>query len=72
MLFMLVSTLTAMLSNLSDFWRQWDEGGSALFVVGLILLVLAIWLAVESLAALARARRTAPLVSMEITYPEER
>ncbi len=68
MLLMLVSTVVAMISNLRDFWRQWDEGGGALFVVGLILLVLAIWLVIESLAALARARRSEPLESMEITY----
>ena len=68
MVFMLASTVVAMLFNLRDFWRQWDEGGGALFVVGLILLVLAIWLVIESLAALARARRSEPLESMEITY----
>ena len=43
MLFMLASTVVAMLSNLRDFWRQWDEGGGALFVVGLVLLVLWVW-----------------------------
>ncbi len=67
-----MSTVVAMLSNLRDFWRQWGEGGSALFVVGLVLLVLAVWLAIESLAALVGARRSGPLESMEITYPGSR
>ncbi len=71
MLFMLVSTVFAMLSNLREFWRRWDEGSGPLFVVGLVLLVLAIWLVIESLAALARARRSTPLESMAISYREE-
>ena len=71
MLFMLVSTVFAMLSNLREFWRRWDEGSGPLFVVGLILLVLAVWLVIESLAALLRARRSEPLESMAISYLEE-
>lgn len=31
-----------MLSNLRDFWNQWNEGGSLLFLVALALLVLAV------------------------------
>ena len=72
MLFMLVSTVVAMLSNLRDFWRQWDEGGGTLFVVGSVLLALAVWLVIESLAALARARRSEPVDTMTISYGPER
>jgi carbon starvation protein len=54
------------------FWSQWDEGGSMLFVVGLILLVLAIWLILESLAALLRFRGRKPIETMRITYEDER
>ena len=71
MLFMLVSTVVAMLSNLRDFWHQWAVGGGALFVVGLVLLVLAIWLVIESLAALMRVRRRPPLESMAVSYRGE-
>jgi carbon starvation protein len=72
MIFMGVSTILAMLSNLRRFWSQWDEGGSMLFVVGLILLVLAIWLILESLAALLRFRGRKPIETMRITYEDER
>jgi carbon starvation protein len=72
MLFMLVSTVVAMLSNLRDFWHQWAAGGGALFVVDLVLLVLAIWLVTESLAALMRVRRRPPLESMAVSYRGER
>ena len=71
MLFMLVSTVVAMISNLRQFWSRWDEGGGSLFVVGLVLLVLALWLVAESLVALARARREEPLESMVISYRDE-
>jgi len=72
MLFMLVSTVVAMLSNLRGFYRQWGEGGGPLFVVGLVLLVLAVWLVIESAVALARARRGERLESMTINYRGER
>jgi hypothetical protein len=66
MAFMLASTLTAMVSNLTDFWRTWDQGGDLLFVVGLILLVLAVWLLIEGAAAFLRLRGRAPLASLEV------
>ncbi len=68
MVFMAVSTILAMLSNLRDFRAQWAAGGSALFLVGLALLVLAVWLLFEALACLLRTRRQPPIASMEITY----
>jgi carbon starvation protein len=66
MLFMLVATIAAMLSNLGDFWAQRGEGGGTLFGVGLALLVLALWLLVEAGAALLRARGTTPSARMRV------
>ncbi len=54
MLFMLVSTLTAMVLNLRDFLRTWSEGGAVLFMVGSVLLALALWLLVEAVITLVR------------------
>jgi len=66
MLFMLGSTLVAMLSNLRSFQAQWSEGGAILFIVGSILLILAVWLAYEALGALRRFRRGDTVTEMEI------
>jgi carbon starvation protein len=66
MLFMLGSTLLAMVTNLRRFLAQWSEGGAILFVVGSILLVLAAWLTVEAVAALRRFRRQGTVSEMEI------
>ncbi|MGB5817331.1 MAG: carbon starvation protein A [Thermoanaerobaculia bacterium] len=71
MIFMGVSTILAMLSNLRRFWSQWDEGGSMLFIVGLMLLVLGIWLVFESLGALLRFRRRPPIKTMRVVYDDE-
>jgi carbon starvation protein len=56
MVFMLVTTITAMILNVRGFY---GSGSHLLFVVGLILLVLALWLTVEGVVGLARARRRA-------------
>lgn len=64
--FMLVSTLVAMVSNLRGFWAQWAEGGAILFVIGSILLVLAVWLAIEAAFALVKARRTPAIDSPQV------
>lgn len=56
MAFMLGSTVIAMVENLRGFWRQWDSGGAPLFVVGAILLALALWLVAEALVAFRRMR----------------
>ena len=53
MFFMLASTLVAMASNLRDFWRRSDV---PLLVVGGVLLVLALWLCIEGVAAAHRDR----------------
>ena len=68
MLFMAVSTIAAMVSNLRDFWAQWEEGGSVLFVVGLMLLLLAIWLMGEAIAAMLRFRGKKPIKTMSVLY----
>lgn len=65
-LFMLVSTLFAMGSNLRDFWSQVGEGGGPLFAVGLVLLVLALWLLVEAVLCYLRFRGRPALTSMEV------
>lgn len=66
MFFMMASTLAAMLTNLRVFLGQWGEGGGILFVVGSILLVLAVWLVFEALAALRRFRRQGRVESLDI------
>ncbi|HEX2165130.1 MAG TPA: carbon starvation protein A [Thermoanaerobaculia bacterium] len=64
--FMLATTLVAMLINLDDFWRDRAQGGLALFVLGVVLVVLAIWLVVEAFVCFRRQRGRAPLGSMEV------
>ncbi len=56
MVFIFASTVIAMLGNLQQFWR---DGETPLIVVGGALLVLAVWLCVEGLAAAGRDRRAA-------------
>jgi len=68
MLFMAVSTIVAMVSNLRDFWSQWGEGGSVLFMVGLVLLLLAIWLMGEAIAAFLRFRSQKPVDSLKVSF----
>ena len=68
MLFMALSTIVAMISNLRDFWAQRGEGGGILFIVGLVLLLLAFWLMGEGIAAFLRFRGKKPLESMKIEY----
>jgi hypothetical protein len=59
-----------MISNLVDFWGQRGEGGGVLFGVGLVLLVLAVWLAIEALGALRRFWGRAKLKSLEVEFEE--
>jgi carbon starvation protein len=56
-LFMMGSTLSAMVTNLRDFGAQWNQGGAVLFLVGVVLLALALWLLVEAAISLWRFRR---------------
>lgn len=69
MLFMLVSTLTAMIDNLERFYGEWSQGGSVLFVVGAVLLVLAVWLCVEAVLRFRHLRGRPRRASMEIDLP---
>lgn len=66
MLFMMVSTILAMIANLRRFWAQWSEGGSVLFVVGAVLLVLAVWLCVEAVLRFREVRSGDKTTSMSI------
>lgn len=56
-IFMMGSTVVAMVGNLVRFGAE-EGGDKLLFVVGGILLVLAIWLVVEAVLALLQDRRT--------------
>jgi len=68
MLFMLVSTLSAMLSKLRDFW---NAGEWVLLLTGAVLFVGAIWLTVEAWLAVRRYRREPPVESLEVQFASE-
>ena len=68
MVFMLVSTLSAMGSNLIDFWRQGEvillgTGGGLIFV-------LAVWLTLEAWVAVRRYRRRPVVEDLEVQFAE--
>ena len=69
MVFMLISTVIAMITNLRRFWTQWSEGGAVLFVIGAALLVMALWLCVEAVLRFRQVRADPPLTSMAIDFP---
>ncbi len=54
MLFMLATTLTAMIIKLRDFW---NSGSYLLLVLGGMIFLLSIWLAVEAVIRVAKSRR---------------
>jgi carbon starvation protein len=66
MVFMLVSTLTAMVLKLGDFFakQQW-----LLLVVGACITAIAVWLVVEAGLALRRYRREDRPVGLDVTLP---
>ena len=66
MVFMLISTLVALVENLNGFWKS---GQILLFVVGSALLVLAVWIISEALLAFRRGDRYTDDV---ITFPRPR
>lgn len=70
--FMALSTVYAMFSNLADFWAQRATGGAILFVVGLILLVLAVWLMIEAVLAIRRFRGQPPIDTLAIVFPDRK
>ena len=67
MVFMLVSTLSAMGSNLIDFWRQ---GEVILLATGGLIFVLAVWLTLEAWVAVRRYRRRPVVEDLEVRFAE--
>ena len=65
MLFMLVSTLTAMAIKLGDFW---NAGDWVLFFIGGILFSIGIWLTIEAWLAVRRYRREPTVTSLEVQF----
>ncbi len=65
MVFMLVSTLSAMISNIREFWmaRDWT-----LLATGTTLFVIGIWLSFEAWFAVRRYRREPTVESLEIEF----
>ena len=64
--FMLVSTLTAMASNLLNFW---SAGHWLLFLTGGTIFALALWLIVEAWLAVRRFRQRPVLEGLEVEFP---
>ena len=75
MLFMMVTTLVAMVANLSKFSNSWrfDEGASwPLLLVGAALLILAVWLVIEAVLAARRCLASeAPLRRWSVFAEDE-
>ncbi len=67
MLFMMVTTLVAMVSKLRAFAAA---GNTTLLGVGAVITVIAVWLVVESVLAVHRYRRSPPVDSLEVTLPD--
>ncbi len=63
MLFMMITTLTAMSLKLADYAR---EKQITLLVLGAIISLIALWLVVEAVLALNRYRREGPVQSMDL------
>ncbi len=68
MLFMLVTTLSAMVFKLFDFLAVRSY---ALFFVGSCLFVLAIWLAVEAALSVLKSRARGPVLSLQVEFAAE-
>jgi carbon starvation protein len=67
MLFMMVTTLVAMVSKLRAFAAA---GNTTLLSVGAAITVIAVWLVVESVLAVNRYRRSPPVDSLEVSLPD--
>ena len=65
MAFMLISTLTAMSSNLASFWK---DGQLLLFATGGTLLVLAVWLTIEASIAVRHYRRHGVTEGLDVEF----
>jgi carbon starvation protein len=68
MVFMMISTLTAMTIKLLDFVRQ---GELLLLILSLCIILIAVWLIIEAVMAIGRQRRLEPVTTLEIDLPEE-
>ncbi len=71
MLFVMVSTLSGMGSNLVEFWRT---GQTTLLVTGGVIFGLALWLTGEACVAVGRFRRVGTTEDLEVQFapPEAR
>ena len=68
MLLMLVSTLSAMVTNLAEFWRA---GEWILLLTGASIFVLAVWLAGEAWVAVRSFRRRGVVEALEVRFAAE-
>ena len=68
MVFILASTLLAMVSNLLDFWSSRDL---MLLITGGTVLVLALWLVVEAWLAVGRHRKHPVIEGMEVEFKKD-
>lgn len=66
MVFMMVTTLSAMVIKLAAFWR---DGNTTLLLVGGAITVIALWLVVEAALAIRRYTRTPPETGLDIALP---
>ena len=68
MLLMLASTLSAMVTNLAEFWRA---GEWILLLTGGSIFVLAVWLTGEAWLAVRRFRRRGAVEALEVRFAQE-
>jgi carbon starvation protein len=66
MVFMMITTLVAMIIKLHSFWRN---GNTTLLVVGGAITFIALWLVVEAALAVSRYARTVPEQELDIALP---
>ncbi|MAG59069.1 MAG: carbon starvation protein A [Planctomycetes bacterium] len=74
MLFMLVTTMVAMVMNLNKFSSNWtfsDPAQLPLFVVGAVLLVLATWVVVEAFIATRRTLASAEILTRAEVFDQD-
>lgn len=67
MVFIFTATLTAMVMNLIEFWKQ---GILVLLITGGVLFILAVWLTIEAALAVRRYRNEPPVETLEVRFPE--
>jgi carbon starvation protein len=67
MVFMMVTTLIAMVSKLLSFWR---DSNTTLLVVGGAITAIALWLVIEAVLAIVRYSRTPAEENLEIVLPD--